>query len=1168
MKKIMVCVVPFVLAFACLPAFAQSTNAGDIRGTVTDPSGAVVPGVSVTVTNVDTGVSKVFTSNGAGLYDTDSIVTGNYTVTFAKDGFQKLVRGPITLQVGFTTVNGELKLGSSSESVTVEADVALLQTETSEQSTTFTAKSLVELPQVTQDWQNFTILLPGAAGCSNNNDGACSQSQNNPGQTVAVNGNLPYSNILADGASTTLSHSQNANPSTFENVAELQVNTSSFSAQYGIGGIIFNQVTKSGTSKFHGTGYDFFQNDALTAYPYEFGLTKKQAGPIPFLRYNNFGGAIGGPILKKKMFFYFNYDQIVNHNNSNGYDTLPTDANISGDFTGINTLYDPTTQTIAFDALGNPYPVRKSFASEYGNGNKIPTNLFDPVAAKFQQMFFPTTANHPSFLTPIPGGQSIGGEGQPNNNWHYNQLVGYPAKRYFGRLDWDVRPNNRITMSDTQADFTYPGLSSIANCPVGCQNGYVDNNNAQITDVWNISSTMVNEFRIGYTNQMNYFTDSSLSKGYAAQLGWQFAKVDDFPGFETTGTFPYSWLTPGTNSIYKEHVFDYSDVVTMIRGKHILHFGGELLAYRDNSTNWGNKTAGNMQYSGQYTKQWTTDPAVCGASAKGAACTVPGTGFEYADFLLGYINNWGANVSPEYGARLKSPQIFVQDDFKIRPNLTLNLGLRYQINHGWNEVHGNIASFDPTVINPATNTPGAYWFASTHANGRTALEANVFNTVLPRVGFSWAMRPNTTIRGGFGLYAYNWSLDTYGHGMGSSFGSSGNYTDPTNGIYPGAILSGNGDSIKASSFYNGAPQDSGSALPYTAGSQDPTRFNGSGVDFQLYHAKVPKIYQWNFGAERQLGRDFMAQLAYVGSHGYNLAFPVDINQVPQSKWALNDSQFRPYANYQSIYAGGNAGTMNAISNYHSLQASITKRMTHGLSLSFNYTWAHFLDDMDSSGWGSRMGTQPYQNSYDPGANYSNSNFDVRHAFKGYAVYQLPFGKGKQFLSGSQWLDEAVGGWQVSGTVVLQTGQPFSVYGDQANYSLAGDVFPNRNPGVSLYASNKGVNGWFNPGAFLKPGDGTWGNVRRNSLYGPGINVFNMSAAKTFGLPWEDVKIEFRADASNVFNHPSFANPGGVHLGSCNNCAAVSGGQPYTSTDVISNVNVGGRNMQLMLRVSF
>jgi hypothetical protein len=1152
MTKMQRWLLPLFLIVGTGTCFAQSTNAGDIRGTVTDPSGALIPGVTITVTNVNTGVTKTFVTNDSGIYDTDSIVTGQYTVTFSKQGFQKLVRGPVTVQVGFMTVNGELKVGSSAESVTVEADVTLLQTETSEQSTTLTSKSMVALPQVTQDWQNFTILLPGATGCADLNNGSCSQGTSNPGQVVAVNGNLPYSNIIADGASTTLSHSQNANPATFENVAELQVNTSSFSAQYGIGGIIFNQVSKGGTNKFHGTAYDFIQNDMLTAHPYF------STGPIPFLRYNDFGGSIGGPILKNKMFFYFNYDQIVNHGNSHGYDTLPTDANITGDFTGrFNNLYDPTTQTIATDALGNPYPVRKSFASEYGNGNKIPTTLFDPVAAKFQQMFFPTTGSHPSFLTPIPGGQSIGGEGQPNNNWFYNQLVSNPAKRYFGRLDWDVTSKNRITMSDTQGDYTYPGLSSITNCPVGCQNGYVDNNNAQITDVWNISSTIVNEFRVGYTNQMNYFTDSSLSKGYAARLGWQFGVLDDFPGFETTGTYPYSWLTPGTNSIYKEHVFDYSDVVTMIRGKHILHFGGELLAYRDNSTAWGNKSAGNMQYSGQYTKQWTTDPAVCGAKANGAACTVPGTGFEYADFLLGYANQWSANISPEYGARLKSPQFFVQDDFKIRPNLTINLGLRWQINHGWNEVHGNIVNFDPTIINPATNTPGAAWYASTHANGRTALEANVYDTVLPRVGFSWAMRPNMTVRGGFGLYAYNWSLDTYGSGMGNAFGSSGTYTDPSNGITPAVTLGGNGNIITP--VTGGV---SNTPLPFTAASTDPTRFNGQGFgNYEAYHTPVPKIYQWNFGVQRSLTNDMVAEVAYVGSHGFNLAFPVDLNQVPQSKWAPNDSQFRPYPIYQGIQTA--SSRTNAISNYSSLQASITKRMARGVSLSFNYTWAHFLDDLDSSGWGSRAGQQDYQDATNPAANYSNSNFDVRHAFKGYAVYELPFGRGKQFLNQSTLLDEVVGGWQVSGTVVLQTGQPFSVYGDQANYSLAGTQFPNRSPGVALYPSNRGIDGWFNAAAFTKPADGTWGNVRRNSLYGPGINVFNMSAAKSFALPWESMRIEFRADAANVFNHKSLAIPDGRNLGS-----AKGVDQPYTSSDTISRVTTGARNLQLMLRLSF
>ncbi len=312
MSKTQRWLLPLLLIVGTGTCLAQSTNSGDIRGSVTDPSGALIPGVTITVTNVDTGVSKNFSTNDAGLYDTNSIVAGSYTVTFTKEGFEKLVRGPVSVQVGFTTVNGELKVGATSQEVTVTTDVPLLKTETSEQSTTLEAKSMEQLPQVAGgsgvSWENFMILLPGATGTPSGNQGS-----SNPGQEVAINGNLPYSNILADGASTTLSHSQNANPAVFETVSELQVSTSSFSAQYGIGGAIFNQISKGGTSQFHGAAYDYFQNDALTAQPYLFGAT---AQPIPHLRYNNFGFAIGGPIIKRKMFFFFDYDQIVDHGNN------------------------------------------------------------------------------------------------------------------------------------------------------------------------------------------------------------------------------------------------------------------------------------------------------------------------------------------------------------------------------------------------------------------------------------------------------------------------------------------------------------------------------------------------------------------------------------------------------------------------------------------------------------------------------------------------------------------------------------------------------------------------------------------------------------------------------------------------------------------------------------
>lgn len=238
-------------------------------------------------------------------------------------------------------------------------------------------------------------------------------------------------------------------------------------------------------------------------------------------------------------------------------------------------------------------------------------------------------------------------------------------------------------------------------------------------------------------------------------------------------------------------------------------------------------------------------------------------------------------------------------------------------------------------------------------------------------------------------------------------------------------------------------------------------------------------------------------------------------------------------------------------------------MTHGLSLSFNYVWAHMLDDMDSSGWGSRAGPQPFQIASNPGANYASSNFDVRQAFKGYAVYELPFGKGKPFLNGSRALDEAIGGWQLAGTVVLQTGNPFTLTSSQNNYSLAGSEYPDRVAGVPLYAGGRNRLNWFNAAAFSQPQPGVFGNAGRNELYGPGINVFNLSAGKSFDIPYrEGIKIEFRADAQNVFNHPSFGTPNNINLSG-------TAGQPFTGvTTPLYQVTVNGRNLQLALRVTF
>ncbi len=1087
------------LTWSGIAGFAQNTNSGDIRGVVTDATGAVIPGATVKVEDVDKGITHIYTTDGAGLYDTGSIVPDNYLITITAAGFQTYVRGPITLRVETVAINAQLAVGAATQEVVVKTDVPLLKTETGAQTNTLESKQLLQLPQVGADWQNFVQLLPGASSVNYRT-----------GQTASINGNLPYNTVLADGATTTLPMSQNSDVMVLETVAEVKIDTSAFSAEYGIGGATFNQISKGGTNQFHGAGYEYFQNNALNAANYAFGAQTT----VGLVRYNNFGFAIGGPIWKDKIFFYFNYDKTINPGSaSTGFENVPTAALLSGDFTGFPTIYDPTTQTV--DASGVVH--RQSFAAEYGNGNKIPANLIDPVAAAISKYY------------PAPNtGSGI------TNNFFYNVPSSNPFTKYFGRLDWNINPSNHIIISETESDnpaqYHNQGI-----CPINCQSGDVSRDNAQVSWVWTISPNLINEARMGFTDQLNFFEPYSLGQGFPAKLGWQFAKADTFPDVQISGNGNFYELQPASNAVYKEFVFDPSDVVSLIRGRHVLHFGGEFLINRADSTAWGNLNAGQMGYTGAFTSSTNGDTT---------------TGMGFADFLLGYTNYWNANVSPEWGGRLKSPQLFVQDDIKLRPNLTINAGLRWQGMTGWHEVKGNQASFDPTVTNPANGSLGAMWYGVTKANGRDSLQAPNWSTWLPRFGFSYAYKPTTVVRGGIGLYGYTWSDDTYGAGMGSAFGSHGSLSDSTTGSYPVVILSSNGST---------ANQPSGKSVnsSYLASPTTPDAYNGTNPPaYQEYHTPVPKILEWNFEVQQQLTPTMIATMAYVASHGHNLLFPVDINQVPEGSLGPNDQASRPYPLFLGINSGSGAGgTNNAVSNYNSLQATIQQRLTRGLEFNANYVWSHMLDTIDSSGWGSSAGNLYYQRSYNPGANYGASNFDVRNSFKTAVLYDLPLGKGRQFLNSNPFLDLLVGGWQIAPTIVWTSGSPYTVnMATDNSFSLAGNNQQYPNQVGSPIPAQRDLNHWFNTAAFVQPAAGTFGDTQRNNLYGPGFFLFNAALGKTFHIPWENMGVEIRASANNVINRPSFAAP---------NSTINSG-----SEGTITNLTVYGRTMQLYGRIFF
>lgn len=331
-------------------------------------------------------------------------------------------------------------------------------------------------------------------------------------------------------------------------------------------------------------------------------------------------------------------------------------------------------------------------------------------------------------LWPLP---NIGVPNQVANNFQTFVPSTSPFLKFFGRLDYNVSDANRLTFSITERDN--PGIGYSSNCPSNCNPFDIDSWNVQVSDVWTISPRFVNEFRMAYTRQGNWYTPMSFGQGYPAKLGIPYAVADVLPTLTAQGPVGGASIGPGTNAIDAQDSLQPSDVVTLIQGKHILHFGGELLNLRDNSTPWGNINAANMTFSGAFTR---------------SGYNVTTTGLGYADFLLGAVQNWSAGYTPITGGRQKSPQVFIQDDFKVLPNLTVNLGLRYTRQAGWHEVANRVGVFDPTLANSLSGNLGAMWIAP--ANGRTNLMEGV-NVWLPRVSFAWSPGSRWSIRGGFGI---------------------------------------------------------------------------------------------------------------------------------------------------------------------------------------------------------------------------------------------------------------------------------------------------------------------------------------------------------------------------------------------------------------------------------
>lgn len=921
-------------------ALAQNANSGEIKGTVTDTSNAVIPGAAVAIRNVQTGVVIRTVTNNDGIYDVPSVPPGDYSVTVSKPGFRESVRNGIHLQVATIAINAVLQVGAASKQVIVTAAAPLLQTEDASQNMDFNTKQVQNAPVVGGIWYNeLTNELPGVNGGGG---------QDASGQGIGVNGTQGYSgSFLIEGSTATEPRDSNAsdNYPPIDAISEVNVQTANFGAQYGSGVATFNVLLKSGANQFHGSLFEFVQNDAFNARYY----FNPSPGPVAPLRWNEYGGSIGGPIVRNKLFFYFTFQNNPNTSSGTYFATVPTRG--ANGTTDMESGCFPTTVTNP--NTGTPYP-----------GNCISSTL-DPVAVNIQK-YFPAP-NLPGYI----------------NNYRVVQSSPTKSKWYVGKVDYT--PTSRHHLS---ASYLYFPISLTYNedafCSLGfdCTKGNNYNEDGQLTDVWTISPTMVNEARIGGVREVDKYIPPTYGKGYPVAIGLQptygsNAPADIFPGITVNngGGIGQIGINGGVHANLADGSLVESDVFTLIKGKHTIKMGGEFDKSYQNYTSWGDVSSGNFVFDGV------------------------STGVPYADFLLGEVYGWYVYDYAETGARSKSAAAFVQDSYQAAPHLAITAGLRYQFQGGWGEVQNRWGSFNPSIVNTGQyappNTLGAMSYGG--QDGRQNIQSSV-NEFAPRIGVSWSPLENWAFRASYGITDVPWSVDPYSAAYGVGLNPQGS----------------KGYGSSAAFLLKDGPGPNSVIYP-TLSDLSNSQFNYQDVSYYPEHRPIQYYQQALVSVQHQIPWQILVDVSYVFTKGTHLGFSRDINQVPQSAMTQYTNCYNAPTAYP-LFCSIDAVLFDGYSNYNALQFRAQKRYTNGLSFIFNYAWSKTMDTGTSSG--NSAGVDVWQNAFNVAQNYGLSTLDMRNSINGSATYELPFGKGRMVgLHG--FADEALGGWRITGVFQIR-----------------------------------------------------------------------------------------------------------------------------------------------------
>ncbi len=1070
------------LMFALVPASAQ-TSTGSIVGTISDSSGGVVAGATITVTNIDTSISVKTTTDASGNYVVTPLNVGRYSVAVEAPGFKKSLRNDVSLNVqDRLRVDATLEVGSVNDTVEVASAAPMLETDTSYLGQVVDSQRIVDLPL---NGRFFTRLAVLTAGAGPTVHGA--RDEESGGFTV--NGVRPYqNNFLLDGVDNNSLSEDLVSKQSFvigpppDAIAEFKVQTSSMSAEFGrSGGAVLNVTIKSGTNQLHGTAYEFLRNSALDAKNF----FDDPTSPIPAFKLNQFGFSVGGPVLipkvyngKNRTFFFFDYQGTRIRTGQTFLATVPPPAWRTGDFSGFNTIYDPSTTTT--DANGNS--TRVPFA-----GNKIPQSKWDPIAAKLLALF--PSPNVPGSISSFGVSNNyLSSPSEPNDTDQFDVRIDHKISdkdSIFGRFSYSNNTDNPPGPIPPPLDAASFSSGNFLNRP----------RNLVLAETHIFSPRIVNELRLGYSRnrseRLQFNSDKNLSAEYGIPGIPYSTNNGGLPSFSVGGlsSFGSSEYQP---TVETQEVYHIIDSVSIIAGRHALKIGVELKPRVNFSILQPPVPRGAFSFSGSF----TNDPS-----------NVDNTGLGAADFLLGVVAN--AQISSFINDMFQQPGQFyyIQDDFKVNKKLTLNLGMRYEFVVHAQERYNAEANF-----NIATNTldiakgrqdvlpPNFYPEIAVNRNAPNSLVPNQKHDFGPRIGFAYNIFKDTVVRGGYGIFYSSYEpgpLSIPNPGNNPPFFEQANYNQ-VSAVQTDPVVN---------RLSNGFPADAltNPSLP-SLFSLDP-------------HFSNPYVQHWQLSVQRELPWHMVWEVAYAGSKGTKLYEFRDVNQPeatadPNANYA--DLRPRPYLGYLPYWCSCNSST------YHSLQTKVEKRLSHGLSFLTAFTYGKSIDEVSSASLGFHGGGYA-RNWNHPEWEKGPSDFDQKFRFVNSISYTLPIGKGQRFLGNLNGIGNfLIGGWELQGIQSFTSGTPLTITASigEANTDGETEERPNRVQGVPLYPSNQNASLWYNPAAFTATAFGTYGNAGRNIIYtAPQIGI-DTSVFKDFAFS-DRAKLQFRSEFFNMINHPNF-----------------------------------------------